>query len=286
MVRWSKEYSEKHDLNQNVFYKSIANGQELTPEWVDYLLKEADVTSFGYGVGRNNTMFSVALYYYSKNVDIKVAESNINAFNQRLNKPLSHKEVEKVIKNAYSGRYGGVMREHVENLLEAFSDGQIAYSNSGVSINGFWKHKKERKDRVRSHFDKRKGDLESYLREHTNKQKVFVKGSMSAIAKKLGMVRSSLYAIFEKYINKGTIIKYTIKNGRYSETFIALKSVKDKKGSYIKAIRHLVSCETNTNRLMAQNNNLINEIENTLTYIDRHTQYIEDTDTLYERFIC
>lgn len=225
MVRWSKEYSEKNNLNQNVLYKSIANGQELTPEWVDYLLKEADVTSIGYGVGRNNTMFSVALYYYSKNVDLKEAASNIYAFNQRLAKPLSYKEVERVIKSAYSGRYGGAMREHVENLLEAFSDDRIAYSNSGVSINGFWKHKKERKDRVRSHFDERKDDLERYLNEHTNKQKVFVKGSMSAIAKKLGMARSSLYAIFEKHINKGTIIKYTIKNGRYSETFIALKSV-------------------------------------------------------------
>ncbi|WP_413225671.1 primase C-terminal domain-containing protein [Staphylococcus aureus] len=214
MVRWSKEYSEKNNLNQNVLYKSIANGQELTPEWVDYLLKEADVTSIGYGVGRNNTMFSVALYYYSKNVDLKEAASNIYAFNQRLAKPLSYKEVERVIKSAYSGRYGGAMREHVENLLEAFSDDRIAYSNSGVSINGFWKHKKERKDRVRSHFDERKDDLERYLNEHTNKQKVFVKGSMSAIAKKLGMARSSLYAIFEKHINKGTIIKYTIKNGR------------------------------------------------------------------------
>ncbi|EFB48346.1 repS protein, partial [Staphylococcus aureus subsp. aureus D139] len=220
MVRWSKKYSEKNNLNRNLLYKSIANGHELTPEWVSYLLKEADVTSFGYGVGRNNTMFSVALYFYSKNVDIKEAESNIYALNQRLNKPLSHKDIEKVIKSAYSGRYGGAMRERVENLLEAFSDDRIAYSNSGVSINGFWKHKKERKDRVRSHFDERKDDLERYLNEHTNKQKVFVKGSMSAIAKKLGMARSSLYAIFEKHINKGTIIKYTIKNGRYSETFI------------------------------------------------------------------
>ncbi|PCF82739.1 primase C-terminal domain-containing protein [Staphylococcus delphini] len=297
MVRWSKEYSEKHDLNQNVFYKSIVNGQELTPEWVDYLLKEADVTSIGYGVGRNNTMFSVALYYYSKNVDLKEAESNIYAFNQRLANPLSYKEVERVIKSAYSGRYGGAMREHVENLLEAFSDGQVAYSNSGVSINGFWKHKKERKDRVRSHFDERKDDLERYLNEHTNKQKVFVKGSMSAIAKKLGMARSSLYAIFEKHINKGTIIKYTIKNGRYSETFIALKSVyieslfemvkslKKKKESYISAIRYLVSSERNTHNLMVQNNGLMNEIENTLTYIDRHTQFIEGNEILYERFI-
>nr|WP_240140626.1 hypothetical protein [Staphylococcus aureus] len=49
--------------------------------------------------------------------------------------------------------------------------------------------------------------------------------AQDAAAKKLGMARSSLYAIFEKHINKGTIIKYTIKNGRYSETFIALKSV-------------------------------------------------------------
>ncbi|HDB0833946.1 TPA: primase C-terminal domain-containing protein [Staphylococcus aureus] len=297
MVRWSKEYSEKHNLNQNVFYKSIVNGQELTPEWVDYLLKEADVTSIGYGVGRNNTMFSVALYYYSKNVDLKEAESNIYAFNQRLANPLSYKEVERVIKSAYSGRYGGAMREHVENLLEAFSDGQIAYSNSGVSINGFWKHKKERKDRVRSHFDERKDDLERYLNEHTNKQKVFIKGSMSAIAKKLGMARSSLYAIFEKHINKGTIIKYTIKNGRYSETFIALKSVyieslfemvkslKKKKESYISAIRYLVSSERNTHSLMIQNNGLMNEIENTLTYIDRHTQFIEGNEILYERFI-
>nr|WP_258862839.1 primase C-terminal domain-containing protein [Staphylococcus aureus] len=94
-----------------------------------------------------------------KNVDLKEAESNIYAFNQRLANPLSYKEVERVIKSAYSGRYGGAMREHVENLLEAFSDGQIAYSNSGVSINGFWKHKKERKDRIRSHFDERKDDF-------------------------------------------------------------------------------------------------------------------------------
>ncbi|MCB8117381.1 primase C-terminal domain-containing protein [Staphylococcus aureus] len=297
MVRWSKKYSEKNNLNRNLLYKSIANGHELTPEWVSYLLKEADVTSFGYGVGRNNTMFSVALYFYSKNVDIKEAESNIYTLNQRLNKPLSHKDIEKVIKSAYSGRYGGAMRERVENLLEAFSDDRIAYSNSGVSINGFWKHKKERKDRVRSHFDERKDDLERYLNEHTNKQKVFVKGSMSAIAKKLGMARSSLYAIFEKHINKGTIIKYTIKNGRYSETFIALKSVyieslfemvkslKNKKESYITAIRQLVSNERDTHSLLIQNSELMNEIENTFIYINQHTQCEEGNEILYERFI-
>ncbi|MCQ9904140.1 hypothetical protein L6D11_19110, partial [Staphylococcus aureus] len=126
---------------------------------------------------------------------------------------------------------------------------------------------------------------------------VFVKVSMSAIAKKLGMARSSLYAIFEKHINKGTIIKYTIKNGRYSETFIALKSVyieslfemvkslKKKKESYISAIRYLVNNERNTYSLMVQNNGLMNEIENTLTYIDRHTQFIEGNEILYERFI-
>lgn len=297
MVRWSKEYSEKHDLNQNIFYKSIINGQEFTPEWVDYLVKEADVTTLGYGVGRNNTMFSIALYYYSKDVDIEEAESNIYAFNQRLAIPLSQKEVERVIKSAYSGRYAGAMREHVENILEAFSDGQITYSNSGVSIQGFWKHKKERKDRVRSHFNERKDDLESYLKEHTNTQKVFVKGSMTAIANKLGMARSSLYAIFEKHINKGTIIKYTIKNGRYSETFIALKSVyieslfemvkslRSKKESYITAIRYLVSNERHTHNVMTQNNGLQNEIENTFTYIDRHTQFIEGNEILYERFI-
>ena len=297
MVRWSKEYSEKHDLNHNVFYKSIINGQKFTPEWVDYLVKEADVTTLGYGVGRNNTMFSIALYYYSKDVDVEEAESNIYAFNQRLATPLSQKEIERVIKSAYSGRYAGPMREHVENLLEAFSDGQIIYSNGGVSIQGFWKHKKERKDRVRSHFNERKDDLESYLKEHTNTQKVFVKGSMTAIAKKLGMARSSLYAIFEKHINKGTIIKYTIKNGRYSETFIALKSVyieslfemvkslRSKKESYIMAIRYLVSNERHTQNVMTQNDGLLNEIENTFTYIDRHTQFIEENEILYERFI-
>lgn len=297
MVRWSKEYSEKHDLNQNIFYKSIINGQEFTPEWVDYLVKEADVTTLGYGVGRNNTIFSIALYYYSKDVDVEEAESNIYAFNQRLATPLSQKEVERVIKSAYSGRYAGPMREHVENLLEAFSDGQITYSNSSVSIQGFWKHKKERKDRVRSHFNERKDDLENYLKEHTNTQKVFVKGSMTAIAKKLGMARSSLYAIFENHINKGTIIKYTIKNGRYSETFIALKSVyieslfemvkslRSKKESYITAIRYLVSNERHTHNVITQNNGLLNEIENTFTYIDRHTQFIEENEILYERFI-
>ncbi|PVW16692.1 hypothetical protein DDL17_16580, partial [Staphylococcus aureus] len=67
--------------------------------------------------------------------------------------------------------------------------------------------------------------------------------------------------------------------------FEMVKSLKKKKESYISAIRYLVSSERNTHSLMVQNNGLMNEIENTLTYIDRHTQFIEGNEILYERFI-
>ncbi|MCR0949611.1 primase C-terminal domain-containing protein [Staphylococcus aureus] len=279
LKQWSMAYAKKHNLHNNVF-RVLAGKKNSTnmPDWVDFFLNEAQVESYGYAAGRNNVAFTLALYFKSIGTTIEEALDHIQGFNQRLNDPLGEKELYRTIKSAYTGKYAGASREHVETLLEAFGGENIAYNNSFVSVTGFYKFAKPREERVRSHYSERESDLEEYLKDKTSKDNVFLTGSTTAIAKALGMARSTFNVVINKALKNGLIIKRTIGKGRSSQTFIALKkhymerlfsmlsnvmnNQRDKKMGFSDALRGLLEMDDNTKDLMKQNKGLYEHIIN------------------------
>lgn len=285
LKQWSMKYAKDNNIEMNSF--KVLRGRfnsSLTPEWVDYLLNKADISSVGMGVGRNNVTFTLALYFKSVDKSVDEAIEALQAFNKRLNAPLSNRELYRTVKSAYKGEYSGASREHVESLLEAFSDDEVVYHNSFVSINGWYKFAKPREKRTRSHYSERQSDLEAMLDEKTSKEHVFLTGSTTNISKALGMARSTFNVVIKTAQKNGTVIKRTIGKGRNAETFIALKSVymerlfdlvqmvKDKKQDFSKALRGLLDMENHTKDLMVQNPGLYEEAINTFNQIEHMTE--------------
>lgn len=284
LKQWSMEYAKSNNIETSNF--KVLRGRfnsSLTPEWVDYLLNKADISSVGMGIGRNNVTFTLALYFKSIDKSMNDAIENIQAFNNRLNAPLSNREVYRTVKSAYEGKYSGASREHVESLLEAFSDDEVVYNNSFVSINGWYKFAKPREERTRSHYSEREEDLQAMLYEKTSKERVFLTGSTTNIAKTLDMARSTFNVVIKQAQSKDIVIKRTIGKGRNAETFIALKSVymerlfdlvqtiKESKQDFSNALRSLLDMDNNTKDLMAQNNNLYEDSIKAFEYIERMT---------------
>lgn len=284
LMKWSKEYSKRNDLKFNGLQavSGVLNSHK-TPDWVNYLMNEADVTSVGYGVGRNNTIFTLALYYKSIGENVEKTHSILEPLNSRFSKPLSNNELKKAINSAFRGNYKAPSRFHVENLLEAYSNGEVVYNNSFVAVNGFYKHAKPREERQRSHYYERISDLEAYLNDKTDIDKVFLKGSTTAIAKELGMARSVLDKVTKKAIKEGLLIKYTKGKGRYAETFVALKKVfiqrvfsmvkniKEQKAGFSKSLRSLLDVSKDLRTTVAQNKGLYEELTTILSFLDNIT---------------
>jgi Ca2+-binding EF-hand superfamily protein len=281
LKQWSMKYAKDNNIETSNF--KVLRGRfnsNLTPEWVDYLLNKADISSVGMGVGRNNVTFTLALYFKSVDKTFNESVEALQSFNNRLSAPLSARELHRTVKSAFEGEYSGASREHVESLLEAFSDDEVVYNNSFVSINGWYKFAKPREQRTRSHYSEREEDLQAMLYEKTNTERVFLTGSTTNIAKALGMARSTFNVVIKQAQSNGTIIKRTIGKGRNAETFIALKSVymerlfdlvkmvKDKKEGFSSALRGLLDMDKHTKDLMVQNPGLYEESINTFEHIE------------------
>lgn len=281
LKQWSMKYAKDNNIETSNF--KVLGGRfnsNLTPEWVDYLLNKADISSVGMGVGRNNATFTLALYFKSVGKTLNESVESLQSFNNRLSAPLSARELYRTVKSAFEGKYSGASREHVESLLEAFSDDEVVYNNSFVAINGWYKFAKPREQRERSHYSEREEDLQAMLKQKTNTERVFVKGTTTKIAKALGMARSTFNVVIKKAKNSGMIIKRTIGKGRNAETFIALKSVymerlfdlvkmiKDKKEGFSSALRGLLDMENHTKNLMVQNPGLYEESIKTFEHIE------------------
>lgn len=225
MKKWSIKYSNNHNLSMlKVVTNSIKANYELTPEWVEFLMNEANIRSLGHGVGRNSTVFTLALYFKSTNASIEEATKELTDLNNRLSIKLSDRELNKTIESAYNGQYNAPSKKHVEDLLEAFESNGIEYS-FGCSNHpfGWYKFAKKREDRTYSHYSERMNDLEKYLLENTDKDNVFVSGTVKEIIEKVDMPRSSFYDALKQ--SNHNIIKITDGRGKNAVTYIALKTV-------------------------------------------------------------
>lgn len=164
LITWSMKYQPAAPKPFLQLVPPAGEMQQIKEKWVDLLLKNPDIVGQKGTLGRNNAVFTLSLAYYASAVDQDRCLDDMDQFNSSLRNPLKPKEVERIVKSAYSGRYKGANKEYVLSLManwtsESLSDDQLFTQKRTT----WYKFKKDRTERKRSHIHEWKTDILDYL---------------------------------------------------------------------------------------------------------------------------
>ena len=216
LLTWSKQYEEQENRNflRVVYNKKGATIDQTSSDWYRALIRATHIEKGHFTSSRNNALMTLALANYASQRPFEEAYNELDQFNSNLDQPLMKNEFERTLKSAYSGKYKGVKRSYVEGLIELWTDGKAQFKGR----EGWYKFKKPREERVRSHYNEWEEDIITYLDTHTSPEMPFLEASLGSLAETFGMSVSTLKEVC-KQSNK--IKKYTIGRGRGAVTKLA-----------------------------------------------------------------
>jgi hypothetical protein len=220
LLSWSKKYEEqeKRSFLRVVYSRKESENNLTSSEWYHALIRSTSIEKGYHSASRNNALMTLALANYASERPYEEAYDELDQFNSNLANPLKKSEFERTLKSAYSSKYKGVKRSYVEGLLEIWTDGNVKFQGK----EGWYKFKKPREERVRSHYEEWEEDIIAYLDAHTSPEIPFLEGSLNSIGKKLGMAVSTLKEVIKR---SNKIIKRTIGRGRGAVTKLASRSM-------------------------------------------------------------
>lgn len=213
LIAWSKRQDDNRDRGLFVLPSEGEGTDPTQTEWFRELLATRHVKGGEGQLGRDNLMYTLALACYSAGKGAGETLDLLDEYNSALSTPLRHSEVRKIAKSAYKGRFQGPSHAYIRHLLEAWVPGkEIAVENS---FSGWYKFKKERKDRIRSHYEEREADLLEYIHQHAGPEQPVHWSTQQAICEAVGMSRSTFNEVIKK--SKSILIKRSGK-GRAAQT--------------------------------------------------------------------
>ncbi|MFF3024451.1 primase C-terminal domain-containing protein [Gottfriedia sp. NPDC057948] len=220
LLSWSKGYEEqeKRTFLRVVYNKYTSTFDQTSSDWYHALIRTTDIEKGHHSASRNNALLTMAIANYASEKSYEEAYDELDQFNSNLAQPLSKSEFERTLKSAYSGKYKGAKRSYVEGLLELWTDGQAQFSGR----EGWYKFKKPRENRVRSHYNEWEEDIVSYLEARTSPETPFLEGSLKMLAESFGMAVSSLKEVLKR---SSKLKKYTIGQGRGAITKVASRTM-------------------------------------------------------------
>ncbi|MGE7854419.1 primase C-terminal domain-containing protein [Bacillus paramycoides] len=198
LIEWSKDQDIGH---RRSLFKVLPNKPirttQSTEGWVQKVLACKHIKGQKGVIGRDNTVFTLALACYSSGMTEEDVYNLLDEFNTNLYSPLKNASIQKAIRSAFSGKYKGANKEYINRILEIWSDGEATYS--GVVPSQYWyKHKKARKDRVRSHWYEWEQDIIGFLNMKKGTQKGFVYFTQKELCEALQIPRSTLNSVLKK----------------------------------------------------------------------------------------
>ncbi|MDM5224532.1 primase C-terminal domain-containing protein [Peribacillus sp. NJ11] len=220
LLTWSKQYEEQEnrDFLRVVYNKNATAIDQTSSDWYRALIRATHIEEGHYASSRNNALMTLALANYTSDKTIEEAYDELDQFNSNLEQPLKKREFERILKSAYSGKYKGVKRSYVEDLLELWTDGQAKFKGR----EGWYKFKKPREERVRSHYKEWEEDIIAYLDTHTSPETPFLEASLKNLAEIFGMPLSTLKEVCKQ---SSKLKKFTIGRGRGAVTKLASRSM-------------------------------------------------------------
>lgn len=214
-------------------------------EWFEALVHTTNIKGNKGMLGRNNTLFTLALICYAEGWELARAENLLDEFNSRLHEPLNGQAVYTILQSAYSGKYNGPSKEYVEAILALHVKDGAQYTVSFGKAT-WYKFKKVREDRERSHYDEWEQDIIDYITAQKTSTEPFVWHTRKELCEKIGMAESTL----DEVMKKTTKLLKTVKGkGRGARTgwttvklFIqyAMELVQSAKAKYRQALIQVV----------------------------------------------
>lgn len=220
LLSWSMKFEEKEKRSflRVVFDKNASAYDQTSSDWYRALIRATDIEKGHHSASRNNALMTLALANYASGRPFEEAYDELDQFNSNLSKPLKKSEFERTLKSAYSGKYKGVKRSYVEGLLDLWTDGQARFQGK----EGWYKFKKAREERVRSHYEEWEQDILAHLDSHTSPEKPFLEGSLKILAETCGLAVSTLKEVLKR---SSKLIKITVGRGRGAVTKLASRSM-------------------------------------------------------------
>lgn len=237
------------DLNDVKFVKKSSSTDFLN--WLQPILNNNEVRGEKGQIGRNNLFFTVALAFKAEGRSLEDAYDCIDQINTDLVQPLKDSEVQTIVRSAFYGKCKGPKNEYIQYLSELYGNGQ---EYKQLQVKGWYKFKKARTERVRSHYNEWEDDIIRFIKSEIKAGETFIWYTQKQLCEKLNIPSSSLNEVLKK-TNK--IVKIVTGKGRAAQTgwstiSVLLQVLKDRKSAYAKYLW---------------------DIQNSLQFMEKNTAY-------------
>lgn len=200
LIDWSMRQDDNADRQLYTCGPKVNNLRVTEQPWFKAIIQTNNIRGHKGQFGRNNAIFTLALACYQDQWPFEKTYNLVDEWNSMLQIPLKDSEVRTICRSAYSGKYNGPQKAYIEQLLTDYVDGSIELPQ--LATGGWYKHKKERKDRVRSHLDEWEADIIAFIETRTSVEAPFIQMSQRELCQALGMAKSTL----NKLLNQSTAI--------------------------------------------------------------------------------
>lgn len=215
LIEWSRRQDDDIERPLFVVPSNFTKDSVVHSEWFTKLIHAVDIKGEKGQLGRNNAMFTLALVCFSEGWEKERTFNFIDEYNTNLRYPLSLIEIATILDSAYSGKYKGASKQYIEELLAQYVAGGSSVPVR-LGYKGVWyKFKKERKDRVRSHYEEWEQDIIQYISAEKSNSEMFLWRSQKELCEAIGIPQSTLNVVLKKSTR---LLKTTKGRGRYAKT--------------------------------------------------------------------
>ena len=215
LIDWSRRQDDNQDRPLFVIPSKLTKSSVMQSEWFTKLIQAVDIKGKKGQLGRNNAMFTLALVCFSEGWEKVRTFDFLDEYNSSLNHPLHLADIQNLLNSAYSGKYKGASKEYVEVLLEQYVGGDLSIPIS-LGYKGVWyKFKKERKDRVRSHYEEWEQDIIDYISAKKSNSEMFLWHTQKELCEAVGIPQSTLNNLLKQSTR---LLKTTKGKGRNAKT--------------------------------------------------------------------
>lgn len=215
LIDWSRRRDDDQQRPLFVVPSNFTHTSVMQSEWFTALIQAVDIKGSKGRLGRNNALFTLALVCFSEGWEKHRTFDFLDEYNSRLNYPLSIDEVENLLESAYSGKYKGASKSYIEALLEEHVAGGATIPVKFPNQTGWYKFKKDRKDRVRSHYEEWEQDIIDYITAEKSDSEPFLWHTQKEMCEVIGIPQSTLNVVLKKSTR---LLKTTIGIGRGAKT--------------------------------------------------------------------
>ncbi|MGM0209194.1 hypothetical protein IGI96_003718 [Enterococcus sp. DIV0421] len=221
-INWSMRVdADKSSESKNIFVlPSNQEFRQVDEPWFQLLFKSQKIQGEKGIYGRNNVIFTLSLAYFSSGYEIEECELAILEFNDRLTSPLTDRELTRIIRSAYSGKYQAAHREKIVVLCQEWVDANLSEEQLFNKKRGWWKFKKERAVRKYSHSHEWAEDLLSFLNEQSYEEKPYVLSTKKELTEILKIPKRSLDKVLKRLKDENKI-HFRIRAGRNGGIMLA-----------------------------------------------------------------